>query len=103
MLDYEHERAQSIVSRLVKETDTIHTAIITTGTIGGAAVTSVVGIWLNPIGGLVGLIVGAVIGYAIGRSFARTTIVAIEWMIQILIAQEQIIKAISKTKNDSLN
>jgi hypothetical protein len=91
MLVYEHERTQSIVSRLVKEADTIHTAVIITCTLGGAAVTSIAGVWLNPIGGLVGLIVGAVIGYVIGKSFARVAIAAIEWMIQILIAQEQIL------------
>lgn len=101
MLDYEENRTESIVKRLVAIARLIRREIISNWVIGLGVTGGVVGYMLAPSGGnswvLFG-VAGMALGYVTGHSIASMITVHIEWMAQMLVVQENILDELRQTE-----
>lgn len=90
MLQYETDRTEIIVNRLVAICRLTRLLIIAVWLVG----LGILGCSLAPAGEyprLIGLIIGALLGYLIGSIISGIVIVGYEWMAQMLVAQENIL------------
>jgi hypothetical protein len=87
MSHYENENTRNIVSRLGILTTTLKTIVIAAWIVvlGSllALLAAFFGYWW------LGAIIGILLGYGFGLYFASMLILVVEWMAQILIAQEE--------------
>jgi hypothetical protein len=90
MLEYEEDRTEGIVKRLVDSAGLISELIIVHWIIGGGVIGCLlVGLAIKGAAGLVtGCLVGGLAGYWIGKAIAGVAVVQIEWQAQMLVGLE---------------
>ena len=96
MLEYEHERTNEIVAKLVKIGRSSRFFLITASMVFGAAVFALIGTSIFPEKGWFVGMIGLAVGYLLGVFAASLTTTVLEWMAQLLVAQGTLMDSLRK-------
>jgi len=100
MLVYEEARTENLVKRMVALARPVRTMMLLFWVIGLASIAGAGAYLVEPASDAwpVYAITGGLIGYVIACVISKVVVAGLEWMAQSLVAQENILKALSKAK-----